>query len=109
MPGPLPVDVDGGGGKGPGHVAHPAGVVEMDVGDGHPGQIVGPEPQLVQRGRSAGTELWLPVSTRTGAGPGEQVAGRHPFPATEQGVDLDDPGGDLRRHGWPVTGVPVTG
>ena len=45
VPGPLLVHVDGGAGEGPGHVAHPAGVVEVDVGDHHPGQIDGPEAQ----------------------------------------------------------------
>ncbi len=26
-------------GEGPGHVAHPSGMIEVDVGHGHPGQV----------------------------------------------------------------------
>ena len=51
VPRALFVDVDGGRGKGPGDVAHPAGVVEVDVGDGDAGQIVGPDPHLPERGQ----------------------------------------------------------
>ena len=36
----LGVHVDGGVGEGAGHVAHPAGVVEMDVGDDDSGELV---------------------------------------------------------------------
>ena len=67
---PLLVDVHRGVGKGPGHVAHPAGVVEMDVGHGHAGQRPRAHAER-SRGRRAAprTELWLPVSTSTGASP----------------------------------------
>ena len=40
MASPLGVHVDGGRGEGPGHVAHPAGMVEMDVGDDDSGELV---------------------------------------------------------------------
>ena len=58
---PLLVHVDGGGGKGPGHVAHPAGVVEVDVGHRHPGQLRRARPRVWSSASSStGTELWLP-------------------------------------------------
>ena len=67
--GALLVDVHGGLREGGGHVAHPAGVVEVDVGDGDAGQVVGGDASSSSAARSAGTEDWLPVSTRTGAVP----------------------------------------
>ena len=52
--GPLLVDVHRGPGEGPGHVAHTAGVVEVDVGDHHPGQVRGAHPEGVQRRQQDG-------------------------------------------------------
>ena len=68
--GSLLVHVDGGPGEGAGHVADPAGVVEVDVGDDHSGQVVRARARARRAAsRSTGTEDWLPVSTRTGASP----------------------------------------
>ena len=67
--GALLVHVHGGPGKGAGDVAHATGVVEMDVGHGHTRQVGGAHAQKSSTSRRAGTELWLPVSTRTGAVP----------------------------------------
>ena len=66
---PPRMDVNSGVREGPGHVADAAGVVEMDVRHGHAGQILGPRPWLARASSKAVAELWLPVSTRTGAGP----------------------------------------
>ena len=48
--GALLVHVHGGLREGPGHVADPAGVVEVDVGDGHAGQVAGGHAVLLQGG-----------------------------------------------------------
>ena len=66
-----------------------------------PARSSGPTPQGVQRleqGRHRALAAGLHQHRRRS---GDQVAGRHPLPPAEQGVDLDDPGGDLGRHGWP--------
>jgi hypothetical protein len=44
------VDVDRRLRERPGHVADPAGVVEVDVGHGHAGQVVGRDPEAVEGG-----------------------------------------------------------
>ena len=70
VPGPLLVDVHLRRGKGAGDVADAAGVVEVDVGHGDTGQLRRTDPDLVRARRaSTGTDVWLPVSIRTGAGP----------------------------------------
>ena len=69
MRGALLVHVDGGVGEGVSDVAHSAGVVEVDVGDDDAGQVVGGDPEVVEGRSKDGTDVWLPVSTSTGAGP----------------------------------------
>ena len=58
--GALLVDVDGGLGEGPGHVAHAAGVVEVDVGDHDVGQVVGGDAEVVQGGEQGGDRRLAP-------------------------------------------------
>ncbi len=90
VPGALLVHVDGGRGKGPGHVADAAGVVEVDVGDRHARPAPpGPTPIWLERGqqdRDRGLAAGLDQHRRRAL---DQVAGRDPLPAAEQRVDLE--------------------
>ena len=70
VPGALLVDVDGGAREGGGDVADPSGVVQVNVGDGHARPALpAATPWSSSAFSRAGTELWLPVSMSTGAGP----------------------------------------
>ena len=96
--GPLLVDVDRGLREGEGHVAHPAGVVEVDVGDHDVGQVLGLEAQPVQRREQGGHR-----GLATGLDQGrlrslEQIPGGDPLPAPQQGVDLEHVLRDARGH-----------
>jgi hypothetical protein len=90
MPGTLLVHIDRGVREGAGDIADATGVVEVDVGDRHAGQVVGADTQfgqLGEEGRDGGLgscfdEDW----PRTG----DEVARGHPRPTTEEGVDLQD-------------------
>ena len=101
MPGAPLVDVHRGLRERRGHVAHAPGVVEVDVGDGHAGQVVGGDAQVVEgreqvrdRGLAAGLDQDRGVA-------GDQVAGRDLVPAAEQRVDLQDARCDLGVHVTP--------
>jgi hypothetical protein len=89
------VDVHGGPREGGGHVAHPAGVVEVDVGDDDGGEGVGAHAELVEGGQQGGDRGLAAGLDQNGRRAVDQVAGGQPVPAAEAGVDLDDPGGDL--------------
>lgn len=94
MAGPLRVDVHRGLGEGPGHVAHPTGMIEVNMGDDHAGQVLGPEPhprQLVEEHRYGALAARL-HQDRGGAF--DEVAGGDPLPSTQQRVELEDPRGD---------------
>ena len=94
---PLLVHVDRGRGKGAGHVADTACVVEVDVGDRHPRQFVGPDPDLLQCGEQDRDRGLAPGLDEHRRGPFDEVPGRHPLPTTEHGVDLG-----TRRSGTAV-------
>ncbi len=79
-------------------VAHAAGVVEMDVGDGDAGQVFGPDAEVVERGEQHGDRA---LAARLDEHRGialDEVAGGHALPAPEQRVDLDDAVTDARVH-----------
>ena len=84
------MDVDGGIGKGPGHVADPTGVVEVDVGDHHPGQVVGAESEPLQLGQQHRHRALTAGLDQHRGVPLDEVAGGHPLPSAEEGVQLDD-------------------
>ena len=98
VPGALFVDVDGRRRKGPGHVPHPTGMVEVDVRHGHPRQVSGADPECVQRVQQCRHRALAPGLNQHRSAAFDQVAGGHPLPPAQEGVDLDDTGGDLRRH-----------
>ena len=77
-------------GEGPGHVAHPPGVIEVDVGDHHTGQVGGTEAQSLQQGQQDRDRALAAGLDQHGGIPLDQVAGGDPFPSTEQRVQLDD-------------------
>ena len=106
---PLLVDVHGGPGKGPGHITDPAGVVEVDVGDGHAGQVAGRHAVLLeggQQGRHRRLAAGLDEDRRRTL---DQVAGGDPGPAAEEGVDLPDPRPDVAYPCRLPTILPATG
>jgi hypothetical protein len=94
----LFVDVHRGLGEGAGHVAHPTGVVQVDVGDHHPGQVLGPEAQLFQLGQQHGHRALAARLHQDGCRTLDEVAGGHSLPAAQQRVELDDPCGDTGPH-----------
>ena len=49
--GSLRMNVDGGVGEGAGDISHPAGVIEVDVGDDHTGKVSGAESERRQLGQ----------------------------------------------------------
>ena len=69
VPRPLLVHVHGGRGEGTGHVAHAAGVVEVDVRDSDPGQLGGADADLAQRGQQHGHRGLASGLDQHGAGP----------------------------------------
>ena len=87
--GALLVDVDGGVGKGAGHVADAAGVVEVDVGDGDAGQVVGADAEVVERGEQRRHRRLAARLDQHRRRPLDQVAGGDPLPPAEQRVDLE--------------------
>ncbi len=97
--GPRRVHVHGGRRESPGHVAHPAGVVQVDVGHHHPGQIGRPEPQAGQRGQQHRHRRLAARLHQHRPRPLHEVAGGDPLPAAEQGVDLQHPRPDAPRLG----------
>ena len=97
--GPLLVDVHGGPGKGPGHIAHPAGVVEVDVGDGHAGQVAGRHAVLLERGQQGRHRRLAAGLDQDRRRTLDQVPGGHPGPSPQEGVDLPDPRPDVGTHG----------
>ncbi len=103
MAGPFLVHVDGGGGKGPGHVAHTAGVVQMDVGHRHPGQVTRAHAEGVERVEQHPHRALAARLHQDRRRPVHQVAGRHLLPPPEEGVDLDDAGSDLRGRHVPTS------
>ncbi len=121
VPGPLLVHVDAGRREGAGHVTDAAGVVEVDVGDGHPGQLGWPHPDLGQRRQQHGHRGLASRLDQHRRRALNEVAGGDVLPAAQQGVDLEDALGDgpRRRHGrngvaalgvvhvQPGVGVPV--
>ncbi len=109
MPCPLLVHVHGGGRKGPGDVAHPAGVVEVDVGDGDPGQLGGPDADLVERGEEDGHRALAARLDQDRGRTLDEIAGRHPIPATQPGVDLEHAGRDGHRWRDGGDGVAALG
>ena len=104
--GPLLVDVDGGLREGPGHVAHAAGVVEVDVGDHDVGQVVGRDAEVVQGGEQGGHRGLAAGLDQHRLGAVDQVPGGDPLPAPEEGVDLVDAVGDQLRHGGTLARRP---
>src|SRR5690606_38881735 len=101
VPGPPLVHVDRRLGEGRGHVAHPAGVVEVDVGDRHTRQLAGVDAELGQGGEQVGHRCLAAGLDQHRGVAGDEVAGGHLVPAPEQGVDLQDPGCDLGVHVTP--------
>ena len=86
-------------GEGPGDVAHPAGVVEVNVGDHHPAEVTGAHPGGGERlddgrGRGLGTGL-----DERRPRPLDQEAGGEPLHPPEQGVELRAAPG--RSPPWP--------
>ena len=96
--GPLGVDVDRGVGKGAGHVAHPAGVVEVDVGHGHPGQVVGRHSQIGEGGQEGGHRALAARLDEHRLGPLDEVARGDALPAPQQRVDLEHARPDALGH-----------
>ena len=98
-------------GEGLGDVAHPAGVVEVNVGDHHPAEVTGAH---------AGSGERLDDGPRRGLGTGldqgrlrpcDQEAGGEPLHPPEQGVELVQPRGDLLHGpaGYPTRGEALAG
>ena len=100
MTGALLVDVHGRRGKRTRHIAHPAGVIEVDVGDRHAGELLGPDPDLVEGGEEDGNRRLAPGLDEHGSGALDQITRRDPLPPAEQGVDLEHTRCDRLRHGY---------
>ena len=98
VPRPLLVHVDRGRGKGAGHVADAACMVEMDVGDRHPGQFPGTDTDLAQGGEQDRDRRLASGLDEHRCRPFDQVPGRHLLPTTEHGVDLEHAG--CNGPGW---------
>ncbi len=102
VPGPALVHVHRRLGKGPGHVSHTPGMVEVDVGDHHPRQLPGRDAERFELGEQHGhARLAAGLDQHRGVA-GDEVAGGDVLPPSEQCVDLDDPRGDRLGHGPTV-------
>src|SRR5205814_5627776 len=69
--------------KGFGHVADSTGVVEVDVGDGDAGKVVGSHPKLAERAEEDGNRALAAGLDEDGRGPFDQIARSDAIPAAE--------------------------
>ncbi len=98
MAGALFVDVHGGLRKGPGHVADAAGVVEVDVGDGHAGQVSGSHAVFLEGSEQGGHRRLAAGLHQDRRRTLDQIPGGDPGPPSEKGVDLPDARPDVGTH-----------
>src|SRR5438067_11325750 len=99
MTGALLVDVDGRPWKGLVHGPGPAGVVEVDVGDGDARELVRSHAELVEGLEEDGDRALAARLDQHGRSAVDQIARRDAVPAPEPGVDLGHACRDRRRHG----------
>jgi hypothetical protein len=102
------MDDDGRPGEIPSQVANRPGVVEVDVGEDDPGQVVGPQAdggEGLADGGGAGLGSGLDEG---GAVADDEEPGGHSLPSPQEGVDLEDAGGDGLDggHGRESTRLP---
>ena len=98
--GALLVDIDRGGGKGAGDIADATGVVQVNVRHRDAGQLRRTHPDLLQRSEQHRYRRLAPRLDQHRRRPFDQVAGGHPLPAAEHGVDLEH----SRRYGAAAVG-----
>ena len=84
--------------KGAGHVAHAAGVIEVDVGDGDARQVVGADAERVERSQQLRHRRLAAGLHQHGLGTLDEVAGGDRRPPAEQRVDLQHAVTDAFRH-----------
>ncbi len=90
--------VNRGIGERPGNVADTAGVVKVDVRHGDAGEVLGAETVAGQGLQQSCGRALAAGFDQDGSGPFDEVARRHPFPASEQRVYLEDAGSDIAAH-----------
>jgi hypothetical protein len=100
------VHVNGGIGERPGDVPDTSGVVEMDVRHGYAGKVFRAHAVPGQGVKQCRRRALAARFDQDGSRPFDQVTGRHPLPASEQGVYLQDAGSDVTAHRWQVSARP---
>jgi hypothetical protein len=81
-------------------------VIEVDVGDGDAGEVVRTDAELGESGEEGVDGALAARFDEHRALAFDEVAGGHPLPPPEEGVDLEHARGEADRHRPVLTATP---